>query len=399
MLKSAGIISMGGYLPAKEVPKKKRKQFVEYLRKETPLYPEYIDEIETKGHLPGRVETNYDAWESQPWYESWLESLPPKKRKNPFQGTKERRRVPMDPVSLKNSLHPHPMLSSDAEVLAGSLALFNGGVHKDDIDLLLVCSFSSDIRLPLNASLVQHKLGLKNAGAYNVDTCCSSFVTMLEIAMTYVRCGIRKKVLIIASALHSTYRDETQYISVIFGDAVAAAVVGETGEGYDYIASFASSHGDRHKGIILVERTPTLFMDYIHGPSFRQDFITFPDEKLLKEIAVNAGDDMEEVVNKTLEKSGHTAADIDFLTTHQPNHWAPHVWRECLGVPENKFKETYKKYANIANASVPVNFLEGIEEGMVKPGDKVMLASSGVGENHIAVFQRIPPDLIKNNKL
>jgi len=97
-LKSAGIISMGGYLPAKEVPGSKQKQLVAFLKKETLLYPEYIHEIEEKGLLPGRIETNYDGWESQPWFDAWLEKLPPKKRENPFQGAKERRRVPMDPA-------------------------------------------------------------------------------------------------------------------------------------------------------------------------------------------------------------------------------------------------------------------------------------------------------------
>ena len=91
--------------------------------------------------MPGRIETNYDGWESRPWYES----LPPKKRKNPFQGARERRRVPMDPVSLKKSVHPHPMLSSDAETLAGALAIFNGGIDKEKIDLVLCSSLVPDL--------------------------------------------------------------------------------------------------------------------------------------------------------------------------------------------------------------------------------------------------------------
>lgn len=399
MLKSAGLISMGGYLPAKEVPKKKRKQLVEYLRKESSLHPEYIDDIESTGCLPGRVETNYDGWESQPWFDAWVESMPERKRKDPFQGTKERRRFPLDPVSLRKSRYPHPMLSSDAEVLAGHLALFNGGFHKDEIDLVLVSSFSPDISLPLNASLVQDKMGLKNAGAYNIDTCCSSFITLAETAMTYVRCGIKKKVLIIASANQSSIRDDSFYFGVLLGDAACAAVVAETEEGYDYLGSHSTSHGDRHKGVILLNREPNLYIPYNLGPDYRQDFISFPDNKARKKIANEAGDDLVAVVSKALEMSGYTVADIDFFTTHQAVHWICDTWREAVGVPKSKFKETFKKYGNIANSSVPTNLLEGIEEGMVKPGDKVMLAAAGVGENHIAVFQRVPPVLIKNHKL
>lgn len=399
MQKAAGLISMGGYLPAKEIPKKQQKELTEFLRKETLLYPEYIDEIEEKGHLPGRVETNYDGWESQPWFEAWLENLPPKKRENPFAGAKERRRVPIDPVSVKKSIHSHPMLSSDAETLAGALALFNGGIDKKEIDLVLVSSLVPDVHVPLNASLVQNKLGLKNAGAYNVDTCCSSFITMLEIAMTYVRAGIKKKVLVIASAIDSIINDRSNYYSPNTGDGAAACIVSETREDYDYIASQSSSRGDRHKAIIFQTREPELLISPSQGPHFRQEFVTFFNQDMCKAIASHAEADLVEVVNLTLEKAGFSTADIDFLITHQPVVWAANAWRKAIGVPTAKHYQSYEKYGNMAVASVPTNLLEAVEQGLIKAGDRVMLASSGVGENHIALFHRITPELIKNNQL
>jgi 3-oxoacyl-[acyl-carrier-protein] synthase-3 len=399
MSRSAGLISLGGYLPAKDIPENKRQQLVEFLKKETLLYPEYIDEIKNSGHLPGRIETNYEGWESQSWFESWLESLPLKKRENPFQGAKERRRVPVDPVSLKKSVHPHPMLSSDAETLAGALAIFNGGVNKDEIDLVMVASLVPDLHVPLNASLVQHKLGLKNAGAFNVDTCCSSFVTMLEIAMTYVKAGIKKKVLIIGSALDSIINDKCSYFSVYIGDGAAAGIVAETEEDHDYISSHSASRGERHKAIIFQKRKPALLVSTSQGSTYEQEFVTFYDQALCKEIAREAQHDMAEVVNKTLEKTGHAVKDIDFFITHQPVPWTADAWREAVGVPPEKFYESFEKYGNIACASVPTNLLEAVEQGLIKEGDRVMVASSGVGENHIALFQRIAPQLIKSNKL
>ncbi len=208
-LTNAGLVAMGGYLPAKPVPENKVDALVSFLRKETLLYHEYVDEIAQTGCLPGRIETNYDGWESQPWFDEWVSRLPSKKQANPFQGAVERRRVPMDPVSVKKSLHPHPMLSSDAETLAAALAIFNSGISKDDIDLVLCSSLVPDLSVPQNASLVQHKLGLRNAGAYNVDTCCSLFITMTEIASTYVRAGMKKNVLVVGSSLLAIFFNTT----------------------------------------------------------------------------------------------------------------------------------------------------------------------------------------------
>jgi 3-oxoacyl-[acyl-carrier-protein] synthase-3 len=398
-LKAAGIISMGGYLPAKEVPGNIREKLVKFLKSETLLYPEYIEEIEEKGHLPGKVETNYDGWQSQPWFEAWVEQLPPKKRDNPFQGAKERRRVPLDPVSLRKSIHPHPMLSSDAETMAGALAIFNGDVNKNDIDLVLCSSLVPDLHVPLNASLVQHKLGLKNAGAYNVDTCCSTFVTMLEIAMTYVRMGIKNKVMVVGSALDSIINDKSSYFSVYIGDGAAAAVVGEVEDGYGFISSHSSSIGSRHKAIIFQERKPQLLVTTQQGPTYEQEFVTFYNQELCKEIAYNAQHDMAGLVHKTVAKAGYGVEDIDFFVTHQPVPWAPHAWREAVGVPVEKFYESFEKYGNMAVATAPINHLEAVEQGLIKEGDRVVIASSGVGENHIGVFHRVSPQLIRSNRL
>ena len=172
---SVGLISLGGYLPAKTLSEKQKNDLVQYLRKYTEINEVYIDTIESTGKLPGSIETNYEGWESQPWFDAWVKSMPEKKQANPFQGTKERRRVPLDPVSVKESIIPHPMLPSDAETIAGALAITNAGINPDEIDLVLSHAQVPDRPLPANASLVQHKLGLKNAGAYAIDTCCSTF--------------------------------------------------------------------------------------------------------------------------------------------------------------------------------------------------------------------------------
>ena len=151
---SAGIISMGAYLPAKKISPGQKAGITGYLRDNTLLPREYIEQIASQGRLPGTIETNEEGWSKQPWFEVWLAKLPPKHRADPFQGTKERRRVPLDPRSLRESVVPHPMLPSDAETLAGALALINGKVEKDEIDLIMVASQVPDLLLPPNASLV-----------------------------------------------------------------------------------------------------------------------------------------------------------------------------------------------------------------------------------------------------
>lgn len=391
-----GLISMGVYLPGKQVPQKTRDKLVKFLRDETLLYSEYIDEIKDYGYLPGRIETNYEGWESQPWFQSWLEKLPFKKREDPFQGTKERRRVPLDPVSVRKSVIPHFMLSSDAETIAGALAIFNSGIDKNEIDLVMVSTLVPDRNIPLNASLIQHKLGLKNAGAYNVDTCCSSFITMVEIAVGLIHAGVKKKVLIVASSIDSHINDKSTYYGVITGDAAAAGIVSQVEDGFGYMASYSTSHGNRHAAIVFQKRQPELLITTSQQPNYEQEFVTFYDQTLRKEIAVNAQKDMIEVVSKTLKKASISPENIDFLVTHQPVAWAANAWRAAIGVPPEKFYESFEKYGNIANCSVPVNLSEALEKNLIVEGNRVLMASSGVGENHIALLEKVSPQLIGN---
>jgi 3-oxoacyl-[acyl-carrier-protein] synthase-3 len=393
---SVGIVSMGAYLPAKTIIPAQRQELVRYLRDQTHLPGEYIEQLESQNRFPGKIETNFEGWASQPWFDAWLAKLPPKKRGDPFQGTKERRRVPLDPVSVRESIIPHPMLPSDAETLAGALALLNGHINKDKIDLLLVASQVPDLLLPANASLVQHKLKLPNAGAYHIDTCCSSFVTMLEIAAAMVKAGIKKNVLIAASYIDSHVNDKSDYFSVNTGDAAVAAVVKEVGGDYGYVASASTSYGSRHDGVIIQRRPPELFRSAGHDPYYERPFVTFYNQEANKEIANHARSDMNHTVKQVLDKTGLAISDIDFCVTHQPVYWASSAWLEGLGIDEKRSYNSFEKYGNIANCSAPVNLLEAIEEGKVKEGDLVLIASSGAGENYIAILERITPQLVKS---
>ena len=398
MKSNSGIISMGGYYPGKTFPKKSLKGFTAYLKENTLLPVDYIIQMEATGQHPGKSESNEEGWVNQPWYEAWLQTLPEKKRKDPFQGGKYRCRVPMDPQSVRESTFPHPMLASDAETIAGAMAIFSSGLAKEDIDLVLVSSLVPDRHVPLNASLVQHKLMLPNAGAYNMDTCCSSFITMTETAMALVNSGVKKNVLIVASSLDSIINDKSTYYSVCTGDAAVAGIVSKVEAGHGYISSASISNGARHEAIVFKSRQPLLFKGTSQGPSHEQECVTFLNAELTRQIGATAQEDMLQVVTAALEKQNLFGKDIDFAAFHQPVKWAPNAWREAIGLPETKFVETYELYGNIACASSPTNLLVALERNLIKAGDNVLMASSGVGENHIALMQKVSVKLIENIK-
>lgn len=296
-----------------------------------------------------------------------------KEGKNPFDGIEERR------------IFPNEMLPSDAETEAGRRALEVAGVSPSEIDLVIVQSMTQDEILPGNACIVQHKLGLKNAGAWTVDTCCSSFVTMVVTASNLIATGEFKKILIITSAFCSHMIDYSDYQCCYLGDAAGAAVIGPVKEGNGYIASFCNSHGEYHKGFTLQSRQPEGYNRRHYMPSLEKPLLTF-DKDITREIGKGSVEHMKFVLDRLIEKSGVKAEEIDLFLSHQPCHWAHAAWRDSIGVlPKNSY-QTFHKYGNIASATVPVNLFEAIDKGMLKEGSNLLIASPGAGENHIAAI-------------
>ncbi|QNU68132.1 ketoacyl-ACP synthase III [Ruminiclostridium herbifermentans] len=315
--------------------------------------------------IPQEVRKN-DFWNN-------IKFLDLKEGKNPFENIEERR------------VFPEGMLPSDAEAEAGKKAMEVAGVSADEIDLVMVQSMMQDEILPGNACIVQHKLGLKKAGAWTIDTCCSSFVTMVVMASNLIATGEFKKILIITSAFNSPMIDFSDYQGCYVGDAAGAIVMGPVSDDKGYIASFCNSHGEYHKGFTLQLRQPALYDRKHYMPSLEKILLTF-DKDLIREIGKGSVEHMKFVLDRVFEKSQLSAEDIDLFLSHQPCHWAHGAWRDSVGIkPENSY-QTFSKYGNIASATIPVNLSEAVNKGLLMDGSNLLIASSGAGENHIAAI-------------
>ncbi len=315
--------------------------------------------------IPKHIRKN-DFWDNIP-----LGNLPPNAR-NPFEGIDERR------------VFPDEMLPSDAEAEAGRIALQDAGISPDEIDLVMVQSMIQDEVLPGNASLVQYKIGLNNAGAWNVDTCCSSFVTMVVNASNLIAMGEFKKILIITSAFNSQLSDFSDYLCINLGDSAGAVVMGVVPDDRGYKASFCNSSGQYHKAFTVMERMPYNSTNRVHYKTSPQKPVLTTNPDLIRETGRNSVKNMEAVLRKVLSKADISAEDVDMFFSHQPCHWAHSAWRDSIGIPDTKSYQTFRKYGNLASASIPTNLFEAKQKGMLKTGDTILLASSGAGENHIA---------------
>jgi len=86
-----------------------------------------------------------------------------------------------------------------------------------------------------------------------------------------------------------------------------------------------------------------------------------------------------EVIAEALEKNGLTAGDLSLLIPHQANLRITQAVGDALRLPREKVFSNIERYGNTTAASIPIALDECIEQGRIRDGDIVCLASFGSG--------------------
>ena len=105
-------------------------------------------------------------------------------------------------------------------VKAAKIAIERSGLSNDEIDFIVFATISPDYYFPGPGVALQHELGLKTVGALDIRNQCSGFIYALSIADQFIKTGMYKNILVVASELQSLGLDMTDRgrgVSVIFG--------------------------------------------------------------------------------------------------------------------------------------------------------------------------------------
>ena len=73
----------------------------------------------------------------------------------------------------------------------------------EDIDLVIFCGIERDQPEPATAHIIQDKLGLNSRYAFDMANACFGFVDAMQVAASYIKCGIVKYALIITGEVPS----------------------------------------------------------------------------------------------------------------------------------------------------------------------------------------------------
>lgn len=304
--------------------------------------------------VPERVLTNFDLEKMVETSDEWITTRT---------GIKERRIAAAEEAT------------SDWAVKAGEKALADAGVSPEDIDLVIVATATPDYTIPATANIVQHRLGIPDAGAYDLAAGCSGFVYALDQAWHAVRSGGYKNALVIGADLLSRIVNwEDRSTCVLFGDGAGAVVVGETEPGFGVLATYLGSDGSGAESLYVPSggsRRPAT----AEALSAGEQYLHMTGNEVFK-FAVRV---MEDATREVLRRAELTPDDIDLFIPHQANVRIIDAAAKRLGVSEERIVINVERYGNTSAASIPIALGEAVEAGRIRPGDRIVCVGFGAG--------------------
>jgi 3-oxoacyl-[acyl-carrier-protein] synthase-3 len=250
---------------------------------------------------------------------------------------------------------------TDLAAEACSAALADAGRDAADVDRVIVCSLTPDRLMPGMAPGVAELIGCDLAGAVDMNAACAGFLYALDDAAALVESGRAKLVVVCGAEALSRITDHSDRgTAILFADGAGAVVV-------------AASEIDR--GICTFE----LRSDGSHANLLYVD----SHERLLRmegrEVYRHAVARMCEATKAALARAGIGIDDVDVFVAHQANARIIESVARELRVPAEKVVMNIELVANTSSASIPLALCQAEQEGRLKPGDVVAMATFGAG--------------------
>jgi 3-oxoacyl-[acyl-carrier-protein] synthase III len=260
-------------------------------------------------------------------------------------------------------------------VPAAMEALERRGIAASELDLIVVGTVTPDMVFPATACLVQEKIKATRAWGFDVSAACSGFVYALTIGAQFVESGVHSKVMVIGADVMTSildYKDRTT--CVLFGDA-AGAVILEPSDDDTGILDFLNEV-DGSGSCYLYMPAGGSALPASHETVEKRLHVVRQEGPHVFKYAVRK---FAEASRRLLDRNGVSPDQLDLFVAHQANLRIIDATQERLGLPDAKVVKNIHEYGNTTAATIPLALGTALDEGRLRRGDLVLLASVGAG--------------------
>ena len=310
--------------------------------------------IGTGSYLPEKILSNQDLEKMVETSDEWIVSRT---------GMKERR------IAGENEF------TSDMGLIAAQRALADAAITPDQVDLILVATLTPDNPFPSTASVLQAKLNMPNASAFDLQAACTGYIYALATAKAYIESGLFRTVLIVASEkLSSIVNYKDRNTCILFGDGAAACVVSSQGKGL--LVREVCLGCDGEQANLLIQPAGGACMP-ASQETVAANLHTIHMEG--KEVFKHAVRRMESASKLCLDRAGLKEEEISWLVPHQANIRIIEAIAKRFQVPSERVYLTIHKYGNTSASSIGIALDELLKEKPITTGENLLLTAFGAG--------------------
>ncbi len=304
-------------------------------------------------YLPKKILTNADLEKMVDTSDEWITKRT---------GIKERR------IADENTA------TSDMAKAASLVALKDAGLEPGEVDLIIVATITPDMPLPSTACMLQHKLGAKNAVAFDISAACAGFIYAIASAEAFIKTGLYRNALVIGSEKMSSVTDwSDRNTCVLFGDGAGAVVLQKVKRG-GILSVYLGSDGTQ-ADLLKVPAGGSRRPASKSTVENKEHYIKMSGSELFKH-AVKL---MADAGNRAASPLHYGCDDIDWVIPHQANIRILNAVADRMKLSSKKLYLNIRRYGNMSSASTAVALVEAVKEGRIKKGDVIVLDAFGAG--------------------
>jgi 3-oxoacyl-[acyl-carrier-protein] synthase-3 len=278
-------------------------------------------------------------------------------------------------------IHVTDELPSELALKAARRAMDLAGVSPGEIDLVVdFTSIPEDYVGPTwsAAGLVQRDLGLVNAFSTAVNTGgCASYHLALKSVMALMLSDEDVQTALLFAGDRTPDLNKTYYPITVASDGGSALVLRKNADRARILEVETISIGRLHDVWYVPglqnrepneEVTEKLLHMYAKMDKFNEGVIPINFRMFGK------------VMDRLLKKLDLTHDDVDYYIYPTFSTWDQAYFMKKFGLTPNKvYTSALKHRGHVQESDMVINYAEAVEQGLIKPGDRVMVVSNGAG--------------------
>jgi 3-oxoacyl-[acyl-carrier-protein] synthase-3 len=270
---------------------------------------------------------------------------------------------------------------SDLAVNAGRNALAIASLGPEDIDTLIVASTTPDVVIPSLDYLVASKLGLRNVTGITIQAPCTGLFRGVLTAESLMQAGRCQRALVICAETCSPFfrleKDlsmEQRLSQALFADGAGAIVLEALGQdeavvGIDGLT--VQTTGDPQPPGLqftgMLSATPPTAERF-----GARDYLGYHD---FCRVLTGGSNLTKRAAEAVFARTGTSYADYRWVLTHQATGNLRTLGRR-IGIPPEKMPTNIERVGNTVAASILILLDELCREGLVSPGDRLLLITA-----------------------